>query len=77
MLHDVTALLPPELMTPEDRELRIEQLEREIGREWLRYAITEAVVVFLPFFAFVIVYLLTDAIPDRALVPAIIAAGAL
>jgi hypothetical protein len=41
--------VPPELMSAEERVQRIEDIERRIPREWLRYAVTEAVVVFLPF----------------------------
>jgi uncharacterized small protein (DUF1192 family) len=34
--------LPPELMSVEEREARAAELEHEIAREWLRFAITEA-----------------------------------
>jgi hypothetical protein len=45
MMHS----LPPELLAPEEREARAAELEKRIAREWLRFALTEAVVVWLPF----------------------------
>jgi Flp pilus assembly protein TadB len=49
--------IPPELLTPEDRDLRVAELEWQIGREWLRYAVTEAVVLFLPFAVVLVLYI--------------------
>jgi hypothetical protein len=72
MAHGV----PPEFMTPEQRAARTEELRREISREWLRYAITEAIVIFVPWFVFLLVYVTTDAISEGALVPAVIVAMA-
>lgn len=37
--------IPPELTTPEQREERVAELGHETSREWLRFAITEAVVL--------------------------------
>jgi O-antigen/teichoic acid export membrane protein len=68
----MAAQLPPELMTAEQRAERIVEVQREIGREWMRFAITEAVVLWVPFAVFLTFYLGTDAIPDGALVPAVV-----
>jgi hypothetical protein len=65
--------MPPEYMSPEQRAARAEELQHAISREWLRYAITEAIVVFLPLGIFLLVYLTTDSIPDSALMPVAIA----
>jgi hypothetical protein len=37
--------IPPELMTPEQREERAAEVEREISREWVRFAVTEWVIL--------------------------------
>jgi len=59
----------------EDRPARIAELERQVAREWLRYFITEGVVIFVPLAAFLAVYVLTDAVPDDALIPIVIVIG--
>lgn len=59
--------LPPELMSAEEREARAAELEHEIAWEWSRFAITEAVVIWIPFALFGVVYVLTDAISDTVL----------
>lgn len=64
-------------MTPEQRGERVAALERETSREWLRFAMTEAIVVWLPFAVFLAVYVATDAISDSALAPVVIACIAL
>lgn len=64
-------------MTPEQREKRVAELEHETAREWLRFAITEFVLLWVPFGLFLVAYVATDAVPDAALVPAAIAAGSL
>jgi hypothetical protein len=46
----VTHSLPPELMSPEEREARADELERRISREWVRFAITEGLLIWLPVF---------------------------
>jgi hypothetical protein len=60
--------LPPELMTPEDRQARAVEIRGEIGWEWVRFAITEAVVIWVPFGTFIALYM-TDVLPESALVP--------
>jgi hypothetical protein len=69
-----TPTLPPELMAPEEREARAAELEYEIGREWVRFAITEGVVLWLPLTVFMAVYVLTDAVSDSAL-PVVVGVG--
>jgi hypothetical protein len=63
----MTTRMPPELMSAEEREARAAELEREIAHEWLRFAITEAVVIWLPFALFGVVYASSDAISDTEL----------
>ncbi len=60
-------------MTPEQREERLAELGHETSREWLRFAVTEAIVLWLPFAVFLAIYVTTDAIPDTALVPVAVA----
>jgi hypothetical protein len=70
------SVLPPELMSAEERESRVAEIQTEIPRQWVRFAITEAVAIWLPFGAFTALYA-ADAVPDSLLVPAIVvAAGA-
>jgi hypothetical protein len=72
------SVLPPELMSAEDREARAAELRAEIPRQWKRFAIVEAVAIWLPFGTFVALYAATDAIPDSVLLPAVIVgAGAI
>jgi hypothetical protein len=60
--------LPPELMTPEQRRERATELEYEISREWLRFAVVEAVVLWVPLAALLLVgYALTGWIEDSML----------
>jgi hypothetical protein len=59
---------------PQDVTGRAAELERRIGREWLRYALVEAGVIFVPFFAFMLVYILAD-LPLAALVAAVVVAA--
>ena len=49
--------IPPELVTPEQRDERIVELEQAIPREWLRFAIVEAVAIFAPFAALLVAYI--------------------
>jgi hypothetical protein len=44
--------LSPELMSAEEREDRAVELERDIAREWLRFSVTEALLIFIPFVTF-------------------------
>jgi hypothetical protein len=41
--------LPPELMTPEQREEHAAWLEYDIARRWVRFAILEAALIWAPF----------------------------
>jgi hypothetical protein len=61
----------PELMTPEDRKARAEVIRAEIQQEWVRFAITEAVVIWLPFAVFLVLYV-TNVLPENALVPGVV-----
>jgi hypothetical protein len=58
-------------MTPEQREMRAVELEREVSREWVRFALIEAVLLWLPFMVFLVLYV-TDAIAYSSLVPVVI-----
>jgi hypothetical protein len=69
------SVLPPELMTPEQREERVAELQAEVPRQWVRFAITEWVVIWIPFFTFVALYVATDLIGDSLLVPVAIVFG--
>jgi hypothetical protein len=69
--------VPPELMTQDERGERVEEVRRVISREWLRFAVTEAIVLWLPFTLFLVAYVSTDAISDGALVPVVVAGIAL
>ncbi len=71
----MTATLPPELMSAEQRRERISELEGEIGREWARFAITELVLVSVPLGIFLLAYFMTDAIAGSLLAPVMIAGG--
>jgi membrane protein YdbS with pleckstrin-like domain len=67
------SLLPPELMSTEQRVARAEELRRESTRQWLLFAIAEAVVIFLPFGIFMVLYV-TGVLPESALVPGVLVA---
>lgn len=68
--------LPPELMTPEQREERAAEIEREISREWLKYAVVDGVV--LAAVAVVLVWgILTESISESAFIPIVIVGGGL
>ena len=58
-------------MTPEQREMRAAELEREVSREWVRFAIIEAVLLWLPFMVFLVLYA-NDAIAYSSLVPVVV-----
>jgi hypothetical protein len=45
--------LPPELLSPEERAERIEELNRKLGREWISYMLMELLLIGVP--AFVVV----------------------
>jgi protein involved in temperature-dependent protein secretion len=65
----MTPSLPPELMTPEDREARVAELEHRISREWIRFAVTEGVVLWLPLFTIGMLYV-AEAVSHTVLVAA-------
>jgi hypothetical protein len=71
----VVGRLPPEYLPAEERPARIAELEQEVAREWRRFAIAEAIVIWLPFACFLALFFLTDAIPDDALVPVVVCAA--
>jgi membrane protein YdbS with pleckstrin-like domain len=73
----MTTRLPPELMSTEERDARAGELEYEISRQWVQFAIVEAVALWVPFAIFLLAYVFTDAISDSQLVPAVIVAVAL
>lgn len=54
-------------MAPEQRAERIEELQGAIRRQWLLFALTEAAVIFGPLAVFLAVYLMSDAVSDKAL----------
>ena len=72
----MTHALPPEYSTSEQREERVADLQSRIAREWLRFAITEALVVWAPFGIFLVAYV-TEAVGESTLVPVAVAAGVL
>ena len=51
--------------------MRAVELEREVSREWVRFALIEAVLLWLPFMVFLVLYV-TDAIAYSSLVPVVI-----
>ena len=65
--------VPPEYLPAEARPGRIAELEQGIAREWVRFALVEALMIWFPFSVFLAVYALTDAVSDSALVPVMIA----
>ena len=72
----LTHALPPEYSTSEQRDQRVAELQHRIAREWLRFAITEALVVWAPFGVFLVAYV-TGAVGESTLVPVTVAVGAL
>ena len=72
----MTHARPPEYSTSEQRVQRVAELQHRIAREWLHFAITEALVVWAPFGVFLVAYA-TEAVGDSTLVPVTVAAGAL
>jgi hypothetical protein len=63
-------------MSAEERESQASELEHEIAREWLRFAITEAVVIWLPLTLFLLVYVSTASVSQAVLVGVVVAGGA-
>jgi hypothetical protein len=68
--------VPPELMSAEEREARAAEIQADIPRQWVRFAIAEWVFIWIPFGAFGILYAATDAVGDGFLVPVAVAFGA-
>jgi len=62
------ATLPPELMTPEQREERAAEVEREIARLWVRYAMLEVGLFWVPFGVLALVYVVSGSISETVLV---------
>jgi hypothetical protein len=60
--------LPPELMSTEERAARAAELQREVSREWMKYAITETGVITIPFITYVVLEPGTDAESRAALI---------
>lgn len=65
--------IPAELMTPEQRAERITELQRSISRQWLRFAITEAIVIFAPFLTLLLGYTAGAVGYDTVVVGAVVA----
>ena len=73
----MSALLPPELISPEERAERVAraaELQQEVSQQWLRFAIVEATVIWVPFGVFVVLYV-TGVLSDSYLVPGIVVAS--
>jgi hypothetical protein len=62
--------LPPELMTPEQREARAAQLAGEIRREWIRYLIADIGLITVPFLVLVVVSIATGSVSRTAVLVA-------
>jgi hypothetical protein len=60
--------LPPELMAPEERGARAAELEREIGREWIRFLITDLGLITIPFIVLAVVSTATDSVTPTWLI---------
>jgi hypothetical protein len=63
-------------MTAEQREDRSAELQREISREWLRYAIADAAIL-APVVLVLVVGVSTGAIPQSAILPVALVGGGL
>jgi hypothetical protein len=72
----VSASLPPELLTPEDREVHALELEDQITREWIRFAIADGVLT-LALIAAAFVHATTNAISFEAFVGTLVVLVAL
>ncbi len=64
----MAATLPPELMAPEERETRAAELQHELGREWIRFVLTDAGLITVPFLVLVVVSLATGSLSQTALI---------
>jgi hypothetical protein len=73
-LHLVSPSVPPELLTPEDREAHALELEHRVTREWIRFAIVDNVLI-LALVGVGLLYALADAISWGAFVVALIVLG--
>jgi hypothetical protein len=60
---------------PEQPAERAAELERQISREWLRYAIVEAIVIGIPGVAFWLAYLASGGFSRTVLVAAAVVLG--
>jgi hypothetical protein len=73
----MSSSLPPELLAPEDREARAAELERRVAREWLRFAIAEALLFGPPAALVFVVYYSTEAVSKVALIAVAVVGGGL
>jgi hypothetical protein len=67
----VTASIPPELLAPEDRPMRVAELEGLLAREWVRYVIVESVALLVPALVVGALYA-TSAISNGTLVGSVV-----
>jgi hypothetical protein len=72
----VATSIPPELVAPEDREARAVELEREVAREWVRFAIVDNVLI-AAVVGLGLLYAWADAISWEAFVAILIVLGAM
>jgi hypothetical protein len=63
--------IPVELMTADQRVERIGELRSAMRREWGRFVLTEAAVIFGPLGVFLAVYVVSDEISQHALYAAV------
>jgi len=73
----MTRTMPPELLSPEEREARAVWLRRQIGREWLRYAVLEGLLLGIPSFAVILAYVMDAISRSTFVVLLIVLAGAI
>jgi hypothetical protein len=67
--------VPPELLTEDGLEARAAELERRIAREWVRFAITEALLFGVPLLI-VLAFHVADGFSRSTLIALAIVAGA-
>jgi len=63
----VTRSVPPELLSPEDREAHAAWLRHRIGAGWLRFVVLEAIFIGIPVAAILVAWVL-DAISKTAMI---------
>jgi membrane protein YdbS with pleckstrin-like domain len=72
----MTRAIPPELLAPEQREARMQELRDLIARQWVRYAIVEGLLLGLPIIIGVVLWS-AERIPDTTALVLFFVAGAL